>query len=143
MSDANQTEPTPGDWVWYKTGDRWHLIANQGLRPCVLTANADQAKTICEECGAEVYCLGPPYLTSRLASHDLLKPLDPQHPDARVIGASKDLLACLKVTAAMLAYEAQCHEESGDPKRRSYVDPLRKQVEAAQQLIAKAKGEAT
>ena len=44
-------------------------------------------------------------------------------------------MAVLRVTVAMLEYEALCHEESGDPKRRGYVAPIRKQVAAAYAVL--------
>ncbi len=60
--------------------------------------------------------------------------------DANLIAAAPDLLAVLNVTAAMLAFEAQCHEESGDEKRRKCAVTVRKQVEAARAVIDKAMG---
>ncbi len=50
------------------------------------------------------------------------------------------LVAALESTAHMLAYEAQSHEESGCPKRRTFVKSIREQVAIARQALAQAKG---
>jgi hypothetical protein len=60
--------------------------------------------------------------------------------DARLIAAAPALLAALEATASMLALEAKCHEESGDEKRRRYVEPIRGQVAAARTALARARG---
>lgn len=49
------------------------------------------------------------------------------------------LIRTLEVTALMLDFEATCHEESGDAKRRSYVPILRAQVAKARAEIDAAK----
>lgn len=63
-----------------------------------------------------------------------------QAADAHLIAAAPDLLAALKSTTLMLSYEATSHEESGDPKRRTYVESIRAQVALAREAIAKAEG---
>lgn len=63
--------------------------------------------------------------------------------NACLIAESPALLAVLKTTVAMLAYEARCHRDSGDKKRQSYVQPLLDQVALATDIIAKAEGSAS
>lgn len=51
---------------------------------------------------------------------------------------NRELIAALQNTTRMLAFEATCHEESGNEKRCSYVKPIRDQVAAAFAVIVKA-----
>lgn len=68
-------------------------------------------------------------------------PIPVRIEQTRLISAAPDLLAALESTATMLAYEAKCHEESGDAKRRTYVDSIRAQLELARSAIRLARGE--
>jgi hypothetical protein len=71
---------TPGPWGWQKFGSEWCLVGQHSMRPIVLSVM--------------VYGPGKGSLTSLVDG--LLRPFDPTHPDARVIGAAADLLAALR-----------------------------------------------
>jgi hypothetical protein len=145
-----QAKPTPGNWAWFKTGECYHLMANQGMRPIVLSANAKDSKTICLACGEEVDCLGPPFLTSRDDQRDLLTPLDPMHPDARLIAAAPDFLeACigpvvestrLDWLAALLA-ECRNTDDGDDPLAfTECLSEVQALLDGLRSAVAKVKG---
>ena len=50
--------------------------------------------------------------------------------------AAPRLFEAAELGASMLAYEATCHEESGDAKRRTYVGPIRDAVERIRRILA-------
>lgn len=69
------TESTPGPWAWQRFGKEWCLVGQWGMRPIVLS--------VMRKVG----------LTSLVDG--LLVPLNPEHPDARLIAAAPDLLEAL------------------------------------------------
>jgi hypothetical protein len=74
-------------------------------------------------------------VVSRALAQSATEP--PDEDDWDKIKKQRDtLLAELKVVVTMLAFEAKIHEESGDAKRRSYVAPIRAQVERTNTIIA-------
>lgn len=80
MSDAKQT---PGPWAWQKFGAEWCLTGQHGMRPIVLSVSGRSKAA----------------LTSLVEGR--LVPLDPQHPDARLIAAAPDLLQALEAMTAL------------------------------------------
>lgn len=110
---------TPGPWEWQKFGDKICLAAQISMRPIVLS----------------VVSGGPfkGHLTSLIRG--LLRPLDPNHPDAKLIAAAPDLLEALR------SIMKKIREESGsdDPMEPFAYDSSWEQVAiVADSAITKA-----
>ena len=76
-----ETKFTKGKWAWQKFGDKYCLVAQHGMREVILSSNINEEKSL------------QPYLT--MNKDGILKPIDPNHPNAKLIAAAPDLLnAC-------------------------------------------------
>lgn len=73
MSDQKHT---PGPWGWQDMGGL-RLVGQHGMRPIILDAGRDK-------------------LRGRDQEHDLMVPLDPESPDARLISKAPEMLEELK-----------------------------------------------
>lgn len=97
---------TKGEWAWQKFGDKYNLTAQHGMREIILSASINEDKSL------------QPYLS--MNEDGILKPINPNHPNAKLIAAAPDLLeACI---------EALKHHQGG----HSYIGyKLRKAIKKA------------
>ena len=82
----NKSKFTPGPWAWQKFGKEWCLAAQYGCRNIVLSVL---------EKGRGMRGHGAA-LAVRNDERCVLVPLDPEHPDARLIEAAPEMYAILE-----------------------------------------------
>ncbi len=75
---------TKGIWAWQKFGNKYLLTAQHGFREIIIGANIVDPDMGYIECYPSMNDDG------------LLKPIDPTHPNAKLIAAAPDLLNELK-----------------------------------------------
>lgn len=83
-----KTKHTPGKWAWQLMGDTYNLTAQHGMREIILG-------------GIEHGSMGYPVL-GMCNDKGILRDVDPNHPNAKLIAAAPDLFAaCIKQAALM------------------------------------------
>lgn len=91
---SEQRTHTPGDWDWQKFGAHYHLVAQHGKRPCVLTATSSDVETLCPLCEEPISMHVAAHLSTRydhIGRGGVLGELTPDHPDAKLIRAAPNL----------------------------------------------------
>lgn len=105
----SESQHTPGPWAWQRLGELC-LVGQHGRRPIVLTTLQRNAQLCVRD------------------ERGVLKPLDPDHPDARLIAAAPDLLEAAR--AAVAAMRPDCVP----------LDEYEAAVAQLDRVIAKAQG---
>jgi hypothetical protein len=75
-----ETKHTHGPWAWQKFGDKYCLTAQHGMREIILSANAKR----------EVV----------MNTDGILRPVDPNHPNAKLIELAPDMYDALRMVQA-------------------------------------------
>lgn len=74
---------SPGPWRWRNFTGHWTLFADHGSRKVVLAADLN-------------YVDGPVLVTRDFEDGSILKEIDPNHPNAKLIEAAPDLFDSLR-----------------------------------------------
>ncbi len=91
---SEQRTHTPGDWDWQKFGAHYHLVAQHGNRPCVLTATSSDVEADCPHCQEPIHLCPGSHLVLRygnIGRGGVLGELKPDHADAQLIRAAPNL----------------------------------------------------
>lgn len=75
---------TPGPWAWQNFGGAYFLTAQHGMREIIIAGGTKREEE------SNVACL--PVMNSEKG---ILEPVDPTHPNARLIAAAPDLFQAL------------------------------------------------
>jgi len=93
---------TKGKWAWQRFGDHYHLAAQHGMREIIISANIVNQHSL------------KPCVTMNIDG--ILKPINPDHPNAKLIAKAPEMLQALKdclfkLDMAHNEYNAPCTAE--------------------------------
>lgn len=91
MEAQVQALHTPGPWAWQDMGGLC-LVGQHGRRPIVLNVG-------CKSDSGGMYGA---YLRTRNTGREVMEPLTPENPDARLIAAAPELLEACERAACLL-----------------------------------------
>lgn len=97
---------TKGPWAWQRFGSYYSLTAQHGMREIIISANPDR-----ENYGNPVVVMN---------NDGILNPIDPQHPNAKLIATAPELLqAC---TDLLTIYKKYANDDPGEDMTADFAE---------------------